>query len=98
VKNSWYFHLIVGLDRNSDGFLDAVAYPSRCSDWIVFSAAAPPKLPGARHQAQFPCWLQPITVPRFNLEKVELSHSQGWLTKTVNAPFHAFETLASFYV
>jgi hypothetical protein len=39
--------------------------------------AAPPKLPGARHQAKFPCWLQPITVPRFNLEKVELSHSQG---------------------
>ena len=24
--------LIVGLDRNSDGFLDAVAYPSRCSE------------------------------------------------------------------
>jgi hypothetical protein len=37
-------------------------------------------------------------VRRFNLEKVELSHSQGWLTKTVNAPFQAFETLASFYV
>jgi hypothetical protein len=46
VKNSWYFHLIVGLDRNSDGFLDAVAYPSRCSDWIVFSAAAPRSSPG----------------------------------------------------
>jgi hypothetical protein len=24
--------LIVGLERNSDGFLDAVAYPSRCSE------------------------------------------------------------------
>ena len=69
---AYFIHLIVGLDRNSDGFLDAVAYPSRCSDWIVFSAAAPPKLPGARHQAKFPCWFQPINVPKLNLEKVEL--------------------------
>jgi hypothetical protein len=45
---------------------------ARRLNWIAFSAAAPPKLPGARHQARFPCWLQPITVPRFNLEKVEL--------------------------
>jgi hypothetical protein len=64
-------HLIVGVDRNS------VAYPSRSSDWIVFSAAAPPTLPGARHQAKCPCWLQPITVPGLNLEKVELPSRNG---------------------
>ena len=59
---------------------------------------APRWLPGRDIKQEFPWRLQPITVSSFNLEKVELSHSQGWLTKTVNAPFQAFETLARFYV
>jgi len=85
--------LIVGLDRQSDGFLDAVAYPAPCSQIELdsFPGRSSPETPRARHQAKFPCRLQPISVPRFNLEKVELS-STRWLTKTVNAPLQALET------
>jgi len=70
---------LIVLDRNSDGSLDAVAYPSRCSEIELdgFLRRGSPETPRGAPQARFPCWLQPITVPRFNLEKVELSHPQG---------------------
>ena len=38
---------------------------------------APRWLPGRDIKQEFPWRLQPITVPSFNLEKVELSHPQG---------------------
>jgi hypothetical protein len=63
-----------------------------------FLGRSSPEAPRRETSSKISVLASTKTVPRFNLEKVELSHPQGWLTKTVNAPFQAFETLASFYV
>jgi hypothetical protein len=95
---------ILGVSRiGAKGFLLVLASGSGSraplhTESVAHRNLAPRWLPGRDIKQEFPWRLQPITVSSFNLEKVELSHSQGWLTKTVNAPFQAFETLASFYV
>jgi hypothetical protein len=71
--------LIVGLDRNNDGFLDAVAYRSRCAEIELdsFLGRAPPKLPRGETPSKIPVLASAITVPMFNLEKVELRERNG---------------------